>query len=241
MFGKCARIRLDVIAFGAAIACAVPTVLAEDAPGGAAASQPAKPVFKGDPYLLDVDPVTRDKLPAEPLIKLIDGREFRFADQKSLDKFKAKPGDYLPKVDALMIRQQKPFYALETCPVSGEKLGGMGKPVDRIYKNRLVRFCCSGCVESFEKDPARYIAKINEAVIAKQKPTYPLATCVVSGEKLGGMGKAVDYVAGNRLVRFCCSGCIEKFEKTPLKFIKMLDEAAKTKTADSKPAQAGGR
>ncbi len=63
-------------------------------------------------------------------------------------------------------------------------------------------------------------------VIQQQLPAYPLQTCVVSGEKLGGMGEAVNYVYKGRLVRFCCKGCVKDFEKDPAKYLKILDEAA---------------
>ena len=65
--------------------------------------------------------------------------------------------------------------------------------------------------------------------------TYPLDTCVVSGEKLDGdMGKQVDYVykedgKPERLVRFCCKDCIAKFKKDPAKYLKAIDEAAAQK------------
>lgn len=67
--------------------------------------------------------------------------------------------------------------------------------------------------------------KLDKAVIAKQKDSYPLATCVVSGEKLGEMGAPVDYVYHNQLVRFCCGGCIEAFEKEPAKYLSKLTTA----------------
>lgn len=66
-------------------------------------------------------------------------------------------------------------YPLQTCVVSGEKLGEMGKPYDLIYKekdggketDRLVRFCCKGCVKDFNKEPAKYMSKLNDAVAKK--------------------------------------------------------------------------
>ena len=118
-------------------------------------------------------------------------------------------------------------YPLDYCIVSGEKLDGeMGKPVDYDYHGRLIRFCCNGCVATFEKNPAIYIAKLDSAIITKEKPTYPLETCVVSGEKLGGdMGAPVDYIYNNRLVRFCCNSCVETFKKDPDPYLKKLNEA----------------
>lgn len=245
MFTRVTRTYSYMISLGAALAFSAPIVFAEEAHhshASHAATQPAKAEFKGDPYLLATDPVTGDKLPQEPIVYKHEGRELRFTDQKNLDTFKANPTKYLPRVDELMVKQQLPFYAIETCPVSDEKLGGMGKPVDFIYKNRLVRFCCSGCIETFQKDPSKHVAKLNEAAVAKQGSIYPLSKCVVSGEKLGDMGKPADLVVGNRLVRLCCAACDKSVNKDPLKYLKMIDEAAKKRTAESKPAkpQSGG-
>lgn len=68
--------------------------------------------------------------------------------------------------------------------------------------------------------------------------TYPLTTCVVSGEKLDGdMGKPIDYLYTQkkdgkdvvRLVRFCCPGCVKKFNKDPEKYLKIIDDGAAKK------------
>jgi YHS domain-containing protein len=48
-----------------------------------------------------------------------------------------------------------------TCPVSGEKLGEMGKPYVFTHEGKEVSLCCSGCKETFDKDPAKYL-KIQE-------------------------------------------------------------------------------
>jgi hypothetical protein len=67
---------------------------------------------------------------------------------------------------------------------------------------------------------------------APAKSAYPLTTCVVSGEDLGGdMGDAVDYTykqdgQPDRLVRLCCEKCVPKFEKDPAKYLKLIDDAA---------------
>lgn len=53
---------------------------------------------------------------------------------------------------------------LKTCPVSGEKLGGdMGKPYIFVYQGQEIKLCCPMCKKDFEKDPAKYIAKIRAA------------------------------------------------------------------------------
>jgi len=52
---------------------------------------------------------------------------------------------------------------LKTCPVSGEKLGEMGKPVVFSYKEQEVKLCCKGCKKDFDKDPAKYMKLIRAA------------------------------------------------------------------------------
>ncbi len=54
-------------------------------------------------------------------------------------------------------------YKLDTCVVTGEKLGGeMGKPVVYEYKGQEVKFCCKSCRKDFDKDPAKYLKKMAE-------------------------------------------------------------------------------
>lgn len=125
-------------------------------------------------------------------------------------------------------------YPLNTCPVTGEKIGGMGKPVVSEYKGREVRFCCEGCKPKFEAEPDKYLKKIDEAIIAQQKKDYPLDTCVVMGGRLEE-GKIVEHVYKNRLVRFCCPGCVTEFEKDPAKYLAKVDEAIVAKQKATYP------
>lgn len=72
----------------------------------------------------------------------------------------------------------------------------------------------------------------------KPADSYPLKTCVVSGEPLGSMGESIIYVhreAGkpDRQVRFCCEGCIEDFKGDPARFLKKLDDAARQQAEKS--------
>jgi hypothetical protein len=70
------------------------------------------------------------------------------------------------------------------------------------------------------------------AWLAKAKAEYPLKTCAVSNEEIGGsMGEGIDYVyqqegKPDRLVRFCCKDCRKDFDKDPAKYLKLIDEAA---------------
>ena len=39
----------------------------------------------------------------------------------------------------------------------------MGEPAEMIVGNRLLRFCCGGCLGKVRENPASYIARINDA------------------------------------------------------------------------------
>lgn len=127
-------------------------------------------------------------------------------------------------------------YTLGYCPVSREELGAMGKPVIKTYDGREVRFCCNNCVGKFEDDKEKYFKEIDEAMIEQQLEYYPIETCIVSDEPLGGdMGEPVNYVYGNRLVRFCCNGCKKDFNKDPKTYLEKLDAAVVDRQKDDYP------
>jgi YHS domain-containing protein len=52
---------------------------------------------------------------------------------------------------------------LKTCPVSGDKLGEMGKPYVFVYQGQEVKLCCPMCKADFDKDPQKYLKKIQDA------------------------------------------------------------------------------
>lgn len=77
----------------------------------------------------------------------------------------------------------------------------------------------------------------DQATIDALKKTYPLKTCVVSGEKLEvtKMGAPIDYLYTSkdkdgkettRLVRFCCKSCVKDFNKEPQKYLSKIDAAS---------------
>lgn len=51
-------------------------------------------------------------------------------------------------------------YTKSTCLVTDNKLGSMGSPVTKVYDGQEVKFCCKPCVAKFEKNPQKYLAKI---------------------------------------------------------------------------------
>lgn len=56
--------------------------------------------------------------------------------------------------------QSESTYLLDTCIVSGEKLGSMGDSVSYVHNGQEVKFCCKGCQAAFKKDPNKYLARL---------------------------------------------------------------------------------
>lgn len=63
-------------------------------------------------------------------------------------------------------------YPLTTCIVTDEALDSMGGAIAKIHHGQEIKFCCKGCVKSFDKDPAKYIKKMQEQA-AKNGQTSP--------------------------------------------------------------------
>lgn len=128
-------------------------------------------------------------------------------------------------------------WPLDTCIVSGEKLGSMGDPIILIHEGREVRFCCQGCVGTFKADPAKYLAKADEKIIELQKPFYPLNYCIIdTAESVSGNPEQDSFsVVGNRLFIYCCPPCDEKVRAEPAKYIEILDKAVVAQQAANYP------
>lgn len=73
------------------------------------------------------------------------------------------------------------------------------------------------------------IAAISMTAFGSDPKPYPLSTCIVSGEKLGEMGKPVVIIKDGQEVKLCCKNCIKDFNKEPKKFLKEIAEKSKAK------------
>jgi len=182
----------------------------------------AEDAVKGDVYTLGICPVSGEPLGSmgDPIVIGHEGREIRFCCAGCQPRFEAKPEKYLPDVNARMIEDQKPFYPLEKDIVTGEPLPE--DPVNYIHKNRLFRFASKESLAKFEENPAPFCETLDQAVIEAQNASYPLETCVISGQELGSMGEPINYVVANRLVKFCCAGCDKTFEEMPAQHLAKI-------------------
>jgi hypothetical protein len=53
-----------------------------------------------------------------------------------------------------------PYGGQKTCPVTGEELGSMGKPVPVTLKGETVYVCCRGCAAKAQADPDKTLAAV---------------------------------------------------------------------------------
>jgi len=53
----------------------------------------------------------------------------------------------------------QPEIAQKICPVMR---GPIDPNIHADYKSRRIYFCCTSCLKAFEKDPEKYIAKVDE-------------------------------------------------------------------------------
>lgn len=120
-------------------------------------------------------------------------------------------------------------YPLDTCPVSGEKLGDDAVSVvlsgmkDKNLDGTHMKFCCKKCEAAFKADPAKFMPKVEEKLIA-QAGNYPLGTCLVmTDEGIDASSKTVVY--HNRVYKLCCKKCVNRFTKDPAKWAKEYETA----------------
>ena len=87
----------------------------------------------------------------------------------------------------------------------------------------VVLVCAGLSCKSSHKEKHMDTAKTSEAGVTP----YPLDTCIVSGEKLDAMGEPVVKVYAGREVRFCCPGCVKKFEADKAGYLAKIDAKAR--------------
>jgi hypothetical protein len=68
---------------------------------------------------------------------------------------------------------------------------------------------------------------LGAGLVSAASSSYPLKTCVVTGNALGSMGKVVTTVYKGQEIKFCCKPCVKKFDKDPAKFLAQVKPAQK--------------
>jgi hypothetical protein len=107
--------------------------------------------------------------------------------------------------------------------------------------NRLCRPVLYGLIlAALVAIPSAIRADGTNSVAASTPVPYPLDTCIISGDKLGGdMGPPIVFIYQdaakgiNQEIKFCCPMCKPKFLADPDKYMKII-RAAEAKARDAK-------
>jgi hypothetical protein len=73
----------------------------------------------------------------------------------------------LPATERALAAKQK------TCPITGARLGSMGKPYKLILEGRTLFLCCQGCEQAVKADPAATLKKLEPIDGNKQGTPLP--------------------------------------------------------------------
>jgi YHS domain-containing protein len=97
------------------------------------------------------------------------GKTIGFCCESCIDGFKKDPVKYMAIVDKELAKappkkedgsgEKKEAELNAKCPVTDDDAD---KSITKEYKGRTIAFCCDGCVEDFDKDPKKYIAKLEK-------------------------------------------------------------------------------
>ncbi|MHB1033410.1 MAG: hypothetical protein ACYC35_03365 [Pirellulales bacterium] len=118
-----------------------------------------------------VCPVTGGELGGmgDPIKVLIDGQPLYLCCQGCVAKVKNNPVAYLPKATprvtlaALGEGDRDGIARQQVCPVTGERLGGMGDPIKVLVDGQPLYLCCQGCVAKVKTNPEAYLAKVGQS------------------------------------------------------------------------------
>jgi len=135
-----------------------------------------------------------------------------FCCSMCIEKFKADPDKYAKQVATQRAALAKRERVQVTCPLSGKPIDKKvftGKGKDRVF------FCCTDCKAKYEKEPAKYAAKLAASY------TYQ-TICPVMGNKIDP-AVFTDLPTGERIY-YCCAGCDKKLREEPEKYAAKLKE-----------------
>lgn len=101
--------------------------------------------------------------------------------------------------------------AQSICPVMGKPLPVKSKWT--IVEGRLIYVCCPPCIEKIQREPAKWLSKVDQQYAASRNPIPDAVRiaaqqiCPVSGKTLGSMGVPIKTRIGREDVFLCCKAC----------------------------------
>lgn len=201
-------------------------------------------------YRYDLFPDTGENKQAGSMAVAVDfsriaGRDVEVAYQLVGVQGERRPLHFSVAASVPMTEAQKMAAAIEAqkvCPVSGQPLGAMGKPIAVAAGDRTIYVCCEGCIESVQEEPEKYLEivfgasgtvppgseevrpGVFEVVAADQPFISAQQKCPVMDEALDGMGGPYKVHANGKAIYICCPGCAKKIIAEPTKYLEVLSE-----------------
>jgi YHS domain-containing protein len=124
---------------------------------------------------------------------------------------------------------QQPDDEMVKCPVSGEKIKKSEAKGTYEYKGETYYFCCDNCIESFKKDPEKYIHLEDQdtqlhahrdSESHMQKREDDTVVDPVCGMKIKKSEAKATHEYNGKTYYFCMEGCKEKFVENPENYVK---------------------
>lgn len=72
----------------------------------------------------------------------------------------AKPHEHGDKATSADKAEAAKPYPLKNCIVSDNDLDSMGEQASFVYQGQTIKVCCKPCIAKFEKNPAKYLKKL---------------------------------------------------------------------------------
>lgn len=166
-------------------------------------------------YPLAVCAVDGKALPDKPKDLVHAARLVRLCSAGCLEQARKDPAAAFARVDHAYRDAQRKDYPRTSCVICLEKLGPGA--VEALHNRRLVVLCGAPCKATFDKDPQKYVDRVEKDLIDRRMPLYPFTLCVVSEKALvhseTDRTDPIDFLWGPHLVRVCCQTCFETFHR----------------------------
>ena len=127
-----------------------------------------------------------------------------------IKKYNETPEKYSAKTAAMRKAMEKMPKTQVTCPLSGKQIN---TDVFTKQGDESVYFCCNDCKGAFEKEPAKYKAKLANSY------SYQ-SSCPFSGDPIDPLS-SVEFTTGQK-VYFCSGKCSSTFASDPSAHVDKL-------------------
>jgi YHS domain-containing protein len=121
-------------------------------------------------------------------------------------------------LNAEEVPKGKKLNSQTTCPIMGGKIN---KKFYTDVKGKRIYVCCPGCISKINKNPEKYIKKLEVEGQSVQKLKKQTTCPVMKGT---GIKKELFADVKGKRIYVCCGGCIAAIKQDPDKYLKILKD-----------------